>query len=152
MTCTYIEAIDEMYGMLQERWASLTPSIVDGEAPKILYIGQTQKTKPPADKYYARMELNVFDEFQATFKTDIDGTNSRRYTNHGILLLHIFCPFSDAQNSIRGNQLGIVARDSYRGKRSDSVVFYNCKISPWFPNEVFNKIIVSTEYKYDDVG
>lgn len=152
MTFDIIQANDEMLTMLKTAWDAQTTAIV-AYIPDIQYEGETKKVVPPSDKYYGVLYNNILTNPQATLCGDLDGIGSRRYNNTGILEFHISCPLSDAENANKGKRLGIVARNAFRGKYSPSgIIFYNARIIPSKPNEIFNKYIMFVDYNYYNIG
>lgn len=152
MSCSYTDAVDEIWTMFNTRWLAKTTALV-GYVPEVYYQGMEKAAKPLTNKYYVTAKILPAGEKTITFRNNLDGLQNQRYNNYGVLKFVIFAPLSDSQNALRARQLGIVIRDSYSGKESPSgVSFFNVVIKEDLPpTESFNKISVYSDYNYDDV-
>lgn len=156
MALNQLQAKDEMFTMFRTAWNAGSVAVITPyqlTIPEVYYHGVERPSPPPANKYFAILDMIVVDRRQKTLAINVVNTGDKMYNNIGLLRLQIVCPISDAENSDRGLRLGMVARDAFDGKRSPcGIVFLNAKIEPSLSTEVFSKHIFTVQYQYDEIN
>lgn len=151
MSLTYLQARNEIFTMFANAWALNAPAIVS-PAPKVYYPNVLPPAVPPSNLYFAVVKIKTIQEVQKTLAINVVNPGGRMYNAKGLFSCEIICPLSDAQNSSKGAQLCMVARDAFRGKHSPcGVVFYDATPTEGKSTEVFSKHIMTVEYNYDDI-
>lgn len=153
MTAELDVAVKEMQALFKAAWQANAGSIF-GYVPEIEWYGKETASKVDRSKVWARFATeNVFEQ-QATLSTCIDQPFSRRYNGSGLIFVQLFLPKTVANAVINGRKLAKVARNAFRGKKTESgVVFYNARINDNMPpEELFYRINVVAEYDYDELG
>lgn len=149
---TYQEAIDEISAFFYNAWSAGTTSIV-GYIPKIFWDGQEESIKPYVDKFHVRFKIKSTLESQVTLQGNVDGGGARRYNNKGFVMIDIYSPVSQSNHIVLLNELSVLSRDAFRGKRTASgVVFNNATIKNIGAVDTFYNNIVISDYNYDTIG
>ncbi|URA06801.1 minor tail protein [Xanthomonas phage Langgrundblatt2] len=153
MTAELDVAVKEMEALFNAAWqANAAPFF--GYVPAIEWFGKETKDKVDRTKVWARFSTqNVFEE-QATLSACVDEPFVRRWNGSGLIFVQLFLPKTVANAVIQGRKLAKVARNAYRGKKTDGgVTFYNVRINDNIPpEEMFYRINVVAEYDYDELG
>ena len=161
MTATYEKAVDEMFAQFLNAWNAGSAAIV-GYVPEIRWTGvkppEGQPEKPAGDKYWARVTQETVIEEQTSLSANVANVElgtlpASRYTASGLLVIQLFCPKSDARSMEFGRKLAMLARSAYRGKKTESGVwFLNVRIQPLDSEELWNRFNVVAETEYDEVA
>jgi hypothetical protein len=148
MTTTYPQAIDEMFAMFSTAWNAQSMAIV-GYVPAIRWPGVEEPEKPDLTKFWARVSQQTVIERQITFRNGVD----KRYETSGLLFVQIFAPMSDPQAMAKLRALAVVARNTFRGKASASLIWFrNCRINELAPDGKAYRLNVVSDYQYDEIG
>lgn len=162
MTATYEKAVDEMFSLFLAAWTANTAAVV-GYVPEIRWQGvkppEGQPEKPDGDKYWVRVsQQTVIEEQTSLSACVVDNENggtlpASRFTASGLLFVQLFCPKSDARSMEFGRKLAMIARNAFRGKKTESGVwFLNVRINPLDSEELWNRFNVVAETEYDEVA
>lgn len=145
-------AVKEMEALFNTAWQANSGTAF-GYVPEIEWEGKESASKVDRSKVWARFSTqNVFEE-QATLSACVDEPFVRRYEGSGLIFVQLFLPKTVANALIKGRTLAKVARNAYRGKKSDGgITFHNVRINNLPPEELFYRINVVAEYDYDELG
>lgn len=145
----YEQAIDDMFGMIRTNWNSSTTAIV-GYVPALHWPGIEEPINPDLSKFWARVSQVTAIEEQSSFKNSND---IRLYRSVGNVYVQIFCPRSSNLSTSKGRKLAIIARNSFRGKRSSNGVWFrNSRIVELPPETNWYRFTVVSEYEYQENG
>lgn len=153
MTAELDVAVKEMEALFYAAWQA-NGGAAFGYIPEIEWYGKEASSKVDRSKVWARFSSqNVFEE-QATLSTCVDVPFQRRYNGSGLIFIQLFLPKTVANAVIQGRKLAKVARNAFRGKKTDGgVTFHNVRINDNLPpEELFYRINVVAEYDYDELG
>lgn len=146
-------AVKEMEALFNTAWQANSGAVL-GYVPAIEWHGKENDGKVDRSKAWVRFSTqNVFDE-QATLSACVDKPFVRRYNGSGLIFIQLFLPKTVANALIQGRKLAKVARNAYRGKKSNGgITFHNVRINDGLaPEELFYRINVVAEYDYDELG
>lgn len=145
-------AVKEMEALFYAAWQANSGAVF-GYIPEIEWEGKESASKVDRSKVWARFSTqNVFEE-QATLSACVDEPFVRRYEGSGLIFVQLFLPKTVANALMKGRTLAKVARNAYRGKKSDGgITFHNVRINNIPPEELFYRINVVAEYDYDELG
>lgn len=154
MTAAYNEARDQIFALFKTAWDANTAALTPGAyVPEVRWQGKEVGTKPPSDKHWARISTQSVLETQATLSDCVEEPGKSRYESSGLVFVQVFSPKSQATAYEVGQQLAIVARNAFRGKKtSGQVWFRNVRINNLDPENLFYRFNVVAEYEYDEVG
>lgn len=148
MTATYPQAIDDIFTLFRTAWLAQTAAIV-GYVPAVRWPGVEEPTRPPVDKFWARVSQQTVIERQITFRNVVD----KRYETNGLLFVQVFAPMSDPQAMERLRALAVVARNAFRGKATASEIWFrNARINELPPDGKAFRCNVVADYQYDEIG
>lgn len=153
MTAELDVAVEEMQTLFNTAWQANAGSVF-GYVPAVEWYGREQLGKADREKVWARFSTqNVFEE-QATLSACVDEPFKRRFNGSGLIFVQLFLPKSVDNAVILGRKLAKVARNAFRGKKTDGgVTFYNARINDNIPpEELYYRINVVAEYDYDELG
>lgn len=153
MTAEFDVAVKEMETLFNTAWQANAGSIF-GYVPAIEWFGKETKDKVDRTKVWARFSTQNVTEEQATLSACVDEPFVRRWNGSGLIFVQLFLPKTVANAVIQGRKLAKVARNAYRGKKTDGgVTFHNVRINDSLaPEEQFYRINVVAEYDYDELG
>lgn len=153
MTVEFDQAVAEMEVIFNTAWQA-NAGAVFGYIPQIVWNGKEASTKVDRTKVWVRFSTQNVTEEQATLSTCVDKPYVRRWNGAGLIFVQLFLPKTIANALIKGRTLAKVARNAYRGKKSDGgVTFHNVRINDGLdPEELFYRINVVAEYDYDELG
>lgn len=144
---TFDSARDEMSGLFQTDWSAKTPALNGGKAIRVEWQGVDKKTPPPGDQPYARFFIKHSPSTQATFGK----VGERRYTRTGLITVQVFAPLSKGGGLSLAEKLGIIARDAFEGRGTDSGIWFrNARIQEIGPSESWYQFNVVVEFQYDE--
>ncbi len=146
-------AVKEMEALLNTAWQANSGAVF-GYVPDIEWHGKETSGKVDRAKVWARFSTQNVLEDQATLSACVDEPFVRRYNGSGLIFVQLFLPKTVANALIKGRTLAKVARNAYRGKKSDGgITFHNVRINDGLPpEELFYRINVVAEYDYDELG
>lgn len=152
MIADYSAAVSEMQKLFKAAWLANSGAIF-GYVPAIEWYGLESLGKADRSKVWVRFSTdNVFEE-QATLSTCVDVPFQRRYNGSGLVFIQLFLPKSVDNAVPLGRRLAQVARNAFRGKKTEGgVTFYNTRINDVPPEELFYRFNVVSEYDYDELG
>lgn len=153
MTAEFDVAVKEMETLFNTAWQTNAGSVF-GYVPAIEWFGKETKDKVDRTKVWARFSTQNVIEEQATLSACVDEPFVRRWNGSGLIFIQLFLPKTVANAVIQGRKLAKVARNAYRGKKTDGgVTFHNVRINDNLdPEEQFYRINVVAEYDYDELG
>lgn len=153
MTVEFDVAVKEMETLFNTAWQTNAGSVF-GYVPEIEWFGKETKDKVDRTKVWARFSTQNVTEEQATLSACVDEPFVRRWNGSGLIFVQLFLPKTVANAVIQGRKLAKVARNAYRGKKTDGgVTFHNVRINDSLaPEEQFYRINVVAEYDYDELG
>lgn len=152
MTAELDIAVNEIQHAFKAAW-DLNSGAVFGYVPDVEWYGNEKNSKVDRAKAWARFSTqNVFEE-QATLSTCVEQPFSRRYEASGLIFVQLFLPKTIDNALIEGRKLAKIARNAFRGKKTESgVSFHNARIVDLSPEELFYRLNVVVEYDFDDIG
>jgi hypothetical protein len=153
MTAELDIAVEEMQTLFDTAWQANAGAIF-GYVPGVEWAGRESPGKIDTSKVWARFSTqNVFEQ-QATLSTCVGAAFQKRYEASGLIFVQLFLPKTVANAVILGRKLAKVARNAFRGKKTESgVTFYNARINDDLPpEELFYRINVVAEYDFDEIG
>lgn len=152
MTVGYDIAVEEMQTLFNTAWQANSGSVF-GYIPAVEWYGREELGTADRAKVWARFSTdNVFEE-QATLSTCTGAPFQRRYNGSGLIFVQLFLPKNVTNAVVLGRKLAKVARDAFRGKKTEGgVTFYNARINDVPPEELFYRFNVVIEYDYDELG
>lgn len=154
MPATLPEAVEQMQELFYAAWVANAGAIF-GYLPGVEWYGKPEYlNKVDRSKVWVRYSSDNVIEAQATLSTCLDEPNVRRYEGSGLIFVQLFIPKTIDNGVILGRQLAKVARDAFRGKKTEGgVTFHNCRINDNLtPEELFYRMNVVVEYDYDELG
>lgn len=148
MSTTQIDAIDEMYGMINTAWLASCNSIF-GYVGDIRWQGAEKATKPEDNlKVWARVSNKIVKDNQSAINAQ-DG--QRFYTAIGILFVEVFIPRSSASFD-KGKQLAIAMRDAFRhASPSSETRFRNQKVDELLVTSQYYPFNVSIVFEFNTI-
>jgi hypothetical protein len=149
---TYHQADDEINATFLTAWNAESGAIV-GYVPEIRWQNVQRREIPDGSKFWVRISKDTVYERQATLSTCEGIPGQRKYTANGLVFVQLFCPKSNAQAFELGQQLAIIARNSFRGKTTPgNIWFRNVRINELQPDELFYRLNIIAEFEYDELG
>lgn len=146
-------AVDEMQTLFYEAWRANSGEVL-GYIPAVEWYGRESLGKADRAKVWARFSTQNVTEEQATISACVDEPFKRRYESSGLVFIQLFMPKSVDNAVISGRKLAKIARNAFRGKKTNGgVTFYNVRINDDIPpEELFYRINVVAEYEFDEIG
>lgn len=149
---TYAEASDEINLLIKEAWELQSSDIV-GYIPELRWQGIQYRNLPDTSKYWARVSIQTIFEEQASLSNGVGLAGKRRFESSGLVFVQIFCPKSDARAFEKGKLLAVIARDAFRGKSTESAIFFrNVRIQEIPQEDNFERLNIVAEFEYDEIG
>ena len=146
MNSDYLTAVNEMYKLFYDAW-NIEAQVIVGYTPEVMVQGFEKETLPDQSKFWVRLSQRTISEEQVTFSN----SHCKKYESNGILFIQLFCPKNSNQSYEKAKQLAIIARNAYRGKTTDSSVwFLNVRINELDDEENWFRFNIIAEYKYDE--
>lgn len=151
MTTTYSAAVKSMESQFNSYWL-LNSALFFGYIPEVEWYGKESKGKVDRSKVWVRfLTQNVYEE-QQTLSDFVDKPFSRRFEISGLVFVQIFIPKTIANGVIKGRDLAEVARNCFRGRRIDGIVFRNVRINELPSEELFYRLNVVGEYEFSELS
>jgi len=152
MTATYVEAVDDIFGLFNSAWDSNAGSIV-GSVPTVYWQGNEPAQTPGKDSFHVHVGTQTVIEQQTTFKTGVAPSENKRYTANGLVVIQLYCPMSVSDSMDKGRQLAVLARNAFRGKESaNNVWFRNVRINELPAEDDYYRLNIIADFEYDDLG
>jgi hypothetical protein len=127
------EARDHVNTFVTEAFGEVTTDAI-GEVGELRYQGIKpvggQPLVPPADKYWARVTLQVADEYQETLRCDV-----RRFVTVGSVIVQLFCPVVDLNAQPNLDIITEQLRNRFRDHPSDKIEFTRSRVTDNIPAE-----------------
>lgn len=146
---TITEARDELFAMLKAAWDLSAGLAIGGDTPLVLWQGQENEPRPPADQPYARATVLHSDRNQAS----LAGADSlRRYDNTGVVIVQCFGPLTGGKGMTTAEALALIAKNAYEGKSSPGGIWFRrCRTNEIGPSDGWYQINAVAEFTYDEV-
>jgi hypothetical protein len=152
MITEYVDASDEINARFWSDWESKSPEAV-GYVPEVRWQNVEEPNSIDGSKFWARVSLQTVFEEQSTLSNCEGAPWQKRYTVSGIVFVQIFCPKSEARSSEQGKLLSKIARNSFRGKATDSKIWFRrARINELAPEDLFYRFNVIADFEYDELG
>ena len=146
------DVTDEINALFFASWKAGSSAIV-GYIPEIRWQGIQYRDIPDGSKFWCRFSKQTVSEPQATLSNCVTSPGNKRYNNYGLVFIQIFCPKSNAKSFELGKQLAVLARNAFRGKSTDSSIWFrNVRIKELNPEELYERFNVVAEYEFDEIG
>jgi hypothetical protein len=123
MATTLVDATDSILSQFRTTWNGGAGALVGGPAPEIVYeaLEPDLKVHPrESDNPWVRIVVRHSDGNKVSLAGD-QGTGL--YIRLGMVWVQVFCPAAGGTNWTLGQQLAMLARDAFEGKRAGAVVF-----------------------------
>lgn len=118
------QARDMMVAHIEAAWQAFDWSLLTlTEKPRIAYPGR--QFEPDVTKPYVRWNARHAGAPQKGFS---DQPNGRRFEPFGLIMIQCLAPEVNGDGFEVAEKMAILARDAYRGARSDCITFTNCYI------------------------
>lgn len=146
---TYIEAVDELFGIFNDMWEDPAEGAepIVGYVPEVRWPGVEEPDKPNKSKFWTRVSQQTLTDEQSAFC----GEGSCNFTNEGLLMVELFCPKSTNTGVTKGRELSIIIRNAYRCKNTSSGLWFRSqKITELDPEAHFYRFMVTVEYQFDE--
>lgn len=145
---TYGGAIDEILGLFYAAWKTLTPALNGGSAVRVLWPGVPEPESPPATAPFARVVYRHADNQGQTLAP----AGFRRVTRAGLVTIQILVPFNDGGGLTLGQNLAIIARDSFEGVGTASGIWFrDTHIKEIGPTGALYQHNVLSTFNYDEL-
>lgn len=152
MTVEFDAAVDEMQALFYSAW-NANAGAVFGYVPEVEWYGRENGIKIDRSKVWARVSTQNVTEGQDTLSTCVEVPYQKRYSLAGLIFVQLFLPKTVDNAVVDGRKLAKVARNAFRGKKTDGgVVFYNACIKDVPPEDLFYRFNVVAEYEHDELG
>jgi len=152
MPIEYDAAISEMAKLFKAAWL-VNSGAVFGYVPAVEWYGIEDKEKIDRSKVWVAFTTQSVIEEQGSLSTCVDQADTRMYDAAGLVIIQLFLPKSVDNAVFLGRQLAKVARNAFRGKKTDGgIVFYNVRINNVDPEDQFYRFNVVAEYEYSELG
>lgn len=151
MSCTYSQAVDEIYTQFATVWNAGATAIV-GTVPEVRYQDREDGAKLPQGVYWCRISLQTISDRQSTLSNCVGTPFKRRYQTNGLVFIQLFVPKTE-KDKTKGRRLAELARSAFRGKETPlKVVFSNAAIKPLPDENLFYRFNVVSEYEHDEIA
>jgi len=125
MSMTYIEAVDELFGMLLDVVHTESAAII-GYEPEIRWPGEAAGIKPPKERYWSRASEQIVTDGQVSLA---NAQGIKVYEATGLCYLQIFCPRNLDGSLDKGRLFAQAVRNKFRrGSPSGEIWFRNQRI------------------------
>ena len=153
MTTTYSAAVDEINAIFWNDWNSTKTSDIVGYVPAVRWEFVESQELPDSSKVWCRVSTQTVGIEQTTLSDSVGEQGHRRYTATGLVFVQIFCPKSLAQAGEFGRALSQVARNSFRGKSTQSGIWFrNARVNELPMEDLYYRFNVISEFEYDERG
>jgi hypothetical protein len=126
-------ARDAINTFATEQFQAATLALL-GEAAELRYQGikplDGVPLVPPADRYWARVTMQVADEYQETLRCE-----TRRFVTVGSVIIQFFCPVTDANAQPNLDIITERVRNAFRNHPSGIIEFTRPRINDNIPAE-----------------
>ncbi len=152
MTVQYDQVRNQIFKLFTDAW-NLNSSAIATYIPEIRYQGDQERATPDGSKFFVRISKNTILEEQSTLSDCTMQPGKKRYTASGLVFVQLFCPKSDTQSFVKGEQLAIIARDAFRGKTTAGKIWFrNARINEIPQEHLFYRFNIIAEFEYDEIG
>jgi hypothetical protein len=152
MTTNYSDAHDEMLDLFNVNWSTNSSAIV-GYTPDIYWPDVEELIKPDGSKFFARISIQTVLEKQLTLGNCAGDPFKKHYESSGLIIIQLFAPKSLGTSPAKLKKLAELAKNSYRGKSSESGIWFrNVRINELPKDNLFNRCNVIAEYEYDELA
>lgn len=143
----YSDAIDAIYGILNQAWLSGAQQIT-GYVPEIRWPGVTNAAPESQDKFWARPSFTTVSSKQSSLANNNGAIRSRTV---GLFYVQIFCPKSADQPLVAGRQLAELVRDGFLPPSGNELWFRDQTIQDALPSATLLQINVKVTCTFDTV-
>lgn len=153
MTTTgYKNAKDEMFALFNTAWAAGSGAIVGGVAPEIRWPLDEKPDPTDFSLYWARVSTQLVVADQAALGNGEDG-GKILYASAGLIFVQCFGPVGDKQVGVRLPALAELAKNSFRGKKTASGVWFrNCRTLEVGAADKWQQIKAIAEFQFQEIG
>lgn len=145
---TFGSARDEILGLFHTYWTAQTPAINDGKPVHVEWPGVDSGSPPPASEAWARIVLRHAASRQLTLAP----AGQRRFLRPGLITVQVFTPLSAGNGLSFAEKLGIIARDAFEGRSTDSGIWFrNARLQEVGPDGEWYQMNLTVEFQYDEV-
>jgi len=139
VSITYLEAQDELYGMVNAAMAAAAPTVGLTYTPA-LYFPDTEVVPPNIDVLYAEASFVVVTAEQASLGS-IRGVSM--YEETGLLAVQVYSPKANPENLRIAQQIGEAIRTVFRGRSTSGAIWFRRqKLTPVAGNTTKNQVNV----------
>lgn len=152
MTTTHTGARNEINKLFNTAWQANAGAVAQ-YVPPVEWQGVQPKDTPNTSKHWARVSIQTVLEDQTTLSSCEGQPGQKRFTASGLVFVQIFSPKSLGDGFKVGGLLAEVARNAFRGKTTDSHVWFrNVRINELEPEDLYYRHNVVAEFEYDELG
>lgn len=145
---TFDSARDEILGLFHTYWTAQTPALNDSAPVRVEWPGVDSQTPPEASKPWARIVVRHTTSKQATFGT----VGHRRFLRPGLVTVQVFTPLTNGGGLLLAEKLGIIARDAFEGRSTDSGIWFrNARLQEVGPDTEWFQMNLVVEFEYEEV-